>query len=125
MTTSIGFSAKHTENKLGIMVTTFPLYTNNQEVVTVGITPSYTLRKREYLDVALFVSGCASNISLNSNSGDYFIHSGLGLELDVTLVDFAMWQLLIGYGFRNINDPNNLVATPTIGTGLYFDLFGK
>ena len=96
MTSSFGFSGKYLENKVGIMVTTFPLYFGREAFISVGLTPSYILRERENLDVALFVSGCASNITI-ANSGSYSFHSGIGLELDFKLANVAMWQLMVGY----------------------------
>jgi hypothetical protein len=124
MTSSFGFSDKYVENKVGIMLTAFPVYFSRESFVSVGLAPSYILKARENVDVAVFLSGCASNITI-ANSGSYNFHSGVGLELDFKLANAAMWQLMVGYGMRDINDPNDLIASPTIGAGVYFNFFGE
>jgi hypothetical protein len=110
-TTGLGLAYTYWPGKLGAQLSFLPVSTENDYLISVALTPFFTLSKSKYVKSYLFLG---NHLVTNKEVTEYNIGFGPGIELGSRVV----YSLRGGIGLFDITD--TFCMLPTIEMGLYF-----
>lgn len=116
----LGFSYRYWPNKLGVQATAMPVFRQNGgHFLSLGATGLYTLKEGKTVDLYSYLGVHYLSLKYsNSQSGDNFFNTGLGVGFKINLSEFLNLNIQTGYGFYNINE--SLFTSIAGGFGLYY-----
>jgi hypothetical protein len=110
-TTGLGLTYAYWPGKFGAQISFLPISTDNLDLISVAITPFYTLSKSKFIKSYLFMG---NHLVTNKTDTEYNIGFGPGIELGTRVV----YTLRGGIGLFDVTDTFSML--PTIEMGLYF-----
>lgn len=118
----VGFSYRYWPGKLGVQITTLPIFRQNKGYfLSIGATALYTLKEGKTVDLYSYIGThyIGENYSGNQqNNGSSSLNTGLGVGFKINLSEFLNLNIQTGYGFYNITE--SLSTTIAGGAGLYY-----
>jgi len=118
----IGFSYRYWPGKLGVQITTLPIFRKNKgHFLSIGATALYALKKGKTVDLYAYTGlHYVSAKSSNNQSGNGLesLNTGVGVGFKINLSESFNLNIQTGYGFYDLT--GQLVTTIAGGGGLYY-----
>lgn len=128
-----GLSYRYWPNKLGVQVTTLPIFNRNGgHDINIGANLLYTIQRHKFIDLYAFLGNEFINSRIKYSMYDEFgnltqidetynrYNASLGLGLKINFLEVLDISTQAGYGVFNIN--NSPYTNISAGIGLYYHL---
>ncbi len=123
-TTGVGFSFRYWMSKYGVQITAIPIITEDETIISTGISVLYNLAERKNSRMFLYFG---NHIYYNKYYYDYYNESydedliyNIGFGGGFEIGKYPKINVQAGYAVYNLT--NEIRALPTVELGLYFDI---